>query len=79
MISCYCRVNVVQFEVQFIAIRLEQFSISFCSRLVKNLKNRICNLYFAPVFPIAQIENFKSTKIRKINFAFQLQKNSLCW
>ena len=74
MISCYCRGNVAQFEVQFIAIRLEQFSISFCSRLVRNLKNRICNLDFAPVFPIAQIENFKSSKIRKINLHFNYKK-----
>ena len=39
VISCYCQGNTVQFEVQFIAVHLEQFSASFCSRLVRNLKN----------------------------------------
>ena len=34
LISYYCRGNVVQFEVQFIPVHLEQLSTSFCSRFV---------------------------------------------
>ena len=81
MISCYCQGNVVQFEVQFIAVHLEQFSTPFCSRLVENLKNRIQNLNFAPVFAVDQIENVKLSKItkrKKKKIKFQLQKKLLC-
>lgn len=76
MISCYCQGNVVQFEVQFIAVHLEQSSTPFCSRLVENLKNRIQNLNFAPVFAVDQIENVKQPKItkrkkKKLNFSYK--------
>ena len=47
----------------------------FCSRLVRNLKNRIQNLNFAPVFAIDQTENAKPSKIRKNRFEFQLWKS----
>ena len=73
VISCYCQGNTVQFEVQFIAVHLEQFSASFCSRLVRNLKNWIQNLNFAPVFAIDQIENVQLSPTRKNKF--QLQKS----
>ena len=65
MISCYCQGNLVQFEGQFIAVHFEQFSISFCSRLVGNLKDRIQNVNFAPIFAIDQIKTVKPSKIRK--------------
>ena len=39
VISCYCGSDVVQSEVQFIAVHLELSSTSFCFRLVRNLKN----------------------------------------
>ena len=41
VISCYCGGDVVQSEVQFIAVHLEQSSTSSCYRLIRNLKNRI--------------------------------------
>ena len=41
VISFYCRGNVVKFELQFIAVHLEQFSTSFYARLVRNVKNLI--------------------------------------
>ena len=74
VISCYCRGDVVQSEVQFIAVHLEQSSKSYCFRLVRNLKNRIRNSDFAPFFPIYQQENVKQSKIRKINLHFNYKK-----
>ena len=75
VIPCYCQGNVGQFEVQFIPVHLEQFSISFSSRLVRNVNNQIQNLNFPPVFAINQIENVKPSKIRKINLNFNCKKS----
>ena len=51
VISCCWRGNIVQFEVSFIAVHLEQFSTSFRSRFVSNLKKQISKLKLCTNFP----------------------------